>query len=348
MSIFSGRNLIGVDIGSYSIKLVRLKGGPGSYTLDSALCLRLPGEGAGRADISPGFLSGLLKSRGMRGQRAATAFSGPSLVFRHMYLPPMPDKDLKEAVAWEMRKESAMPAGDMVTDYVLTGNVDKASPNNKSIIAFAARKAEVERLLSLFGNAGVDLRVIDVAPTALLSSFDANDTWEEGVNYAALDIGDARTTLAVFKNRRLAFARELAFGGSEITRSIATGLGKGETEAEEHKMAWGLLPPGEGGEEARRLVSAPLEGLCAEVHRSFDFYQAQFREGPVAKLFLSGGTARLKGIDAFVTEMTGIASFTDDPLRRITMPGHIDKQKLRALAPCLTIATGLCAGTTAH
>lgn len=340
---FWNRNLIGIDIGTYSIKTVLLHGGPGAYKLRAADVFRLSSDGGQTfSEVSPALLSGILSAMKIR-EKGVAALAQPSAVsFRHLSLPVMPDKDLLEAVKWELRKETGIPAPDLVSDYVHTGT--KAGENSVSVIAFSAKKSDMEQFMGFFRSAGLDVRVIESVPTALFASFDVNSAWEDGVNYAMLDIGENKSTLVILKNRRLVFAREIAFGGRELTVSVAEVLEKEYPQAEEYKIAWGLNTPEEDGDDARKCLEIPVTELCRELHRSFDYYQAQFREGPVKKVFLSGGTARLKGLDAFMSESIGVPCFVDDPLRNVK-GGH-DREKLRDMAPCLTVAVGLAAKKT--
>ncbi|MDO8427339.1 MAG: type IV pilus assembly protein PilM [Deltaproteobacteria bacterium] len=333
--LFSSKSLIGIDIGSYSIKIAAFNGRPGAYALKAAACFKLPSEGGQAAPMEPGFLSGIIKSQKISGRTASASFTGHSLIFKHLHLPQMPEKDLKEAVKWEVRKEIAIDPKDLISDYVLSGS---GKDKTLSIIAFAAVRNEVEGQMRLFKEAGLELKVLEAVPTALLSAFDLNNGWEAGVNYGMLDIGDGRSTLAVLKDKRLSFVREISIGGRDLTRSLAQALNISYEEAEERKIQNGLK---EGDKAAVKALSAPLERLCTEIHRSFDYYHAQFREGSVTKLFLSGGTARMVGIEGFITNLTGIQSYADDPLRKIKIPKGMDRQALGRIAPCLSIAAGL-------
>jgi type IV pilus assembly protein PilM len=233
----------------------------------------------------------------------------------------------------------AVPAADLVTDYV---NAAAATEQNKlSVIAFSIVKDEVTRSIGLFKDAGLELKVADVAPAALLAVFDLNNKWEPGVNYAMLDMGDSRSTLVILKDGRLAFTREISFGGADITRSLAATLGITAEEAEEYKAAHGMSVPQDDQKKVGEAITSLAERLCIELSRSIDYYQAQFRGGVVANIFLSGGTASLKGIDDYISDTLGVVCFVHDPLKNIKIPGHIDSQALKSISTALNVAIGL-------
>ncbi len=335
---FTGKNLIGVDIGSYSIKIVGLKGRRNSYTLEVAAFGELSGHGNDAAEL----LSMLVRSHGLRGRKAASVIPSGSLTFRHMNVPEMPEKDFREAVKWEIKKEVNFPPGELISDYVVTEH-DTGAEGGVPVIAFAARRTVVDETIRIFKEASLELVVMETVPTALLAAFDLNNIWEDGVSYAMLDIGVSGSTLAILKNRKLGLVREIAFGGESLTRALSSGLNKGMEESEELKLSYGLEGTDETGAQIKKILSDSLDGLASEILRSFDYYQAQFRGGTVSRLFLSGGTARLKGIDALLSKLTGTECFVDDPLRNIRVPRGFDPKWLHSTAPNLTVATGLAA-----
>lgn len=326
--MFASSTYTGIDIGAWSLKAVSMTGRKGAYTLKSAAHMKLPPD-ARHGELSPKIVADFLKANSMAAPGAGVLMTGHSLMFRHFYLPPMPDKDLREAVKWEIRKEVAMAPADLVLDFVTADSGTR--PDGKlSIIAFAGVRKEIDSILAFFKEAGVHVKVIEVVPTALLASFCLNNACEKDENQAMLDIGETKSTLTVLRNGTLAFAREISMGGQDFTRAAALHL-KTSDGAEEFKH-------GASVKEVREVFSKQVERLSSEIHRSFDYFQAQYREGSVSKLFLTGGSASLSGLDSFVSDSIGIPAFIDDPFRKLKQPSDAS---LSGLAPCFSTAVGL-------
>lgn len=315
------KDLIGIDPGTYSLKVVWLRGTPGRASLKASASFRMAQGTGPSADTTASeyasTLDAAISSERLRGRRAACLMSGGSMIFRHMYLPVMPEADLKEAVKWELKKEGVIPLDDMVCDYCHASTDGRAAANQYSIIAFAAKKSGVHSLLDRFKTAGVGIRVVDTVPTALLFAFNANNKWESGVNYAFVDIGHTKSTLVILRDKQLAFVREIAFGGTDLTSALASASGSDYAWAEEYKLTYGLTNGAKDNGQAAEALSASLERFATEIHRSFDFYKAQFRGGQVARVYLCGSTAMLSGIDAYISDALSIPAFIDDPLRNI-------------------------------
>lgn len=327
--MFGRGTYTGIDIGSWSMKAVSITGRKGAWSLKAAVRMRLPAE-ARHGEAAPAIVADFLKANSINASSTGVLMTGHSLMFRHFYLPSMPDKDLREAVKWEIRKEVAIAPADLVSDFVTAEG--GARPDGKlSIIAFAAIRKDIDAVMAYFKEAGVFVKVLEVVPTALLASFCLNNAPGTDENNAVLDIGETKSTLAVFRNRSLAFAREISMGGQDFTRAAALHLKKTAAEAEEHKHSM-------ADKEAREVFSKPIERLSSEIHRSFDYFQAQYREGSVSKLFLTGGSALASGFDTAVSEAIGIPAFIDDPLRKLRTS---ESGEFARMGPCFSTAVGL-------
>ncbi|HHN46624.1 MAG TPA: hypothetical protein ENN09_04205, partial [Planctomycetes bacterium] len=105
------KSLVGLDIGSYSVRAVEL------VKKGDALSL----VGFGRAVIEgPEFLEDtiiqVLDDGGIKGKRVATAVSGRSVIFRTVTMMNLPDEELKQAVAYEANKYLPFEVDDVVLD----------------------------------------------------------------------------------------------------------------------------------------------------------------------------------------------------------------------------------------
>lgn len=332
-----------VDIGSYAIKVAKIKGKGGSRSLESVGYSRLDHIAAPEdsSKISE-MIRNLFNAHRIKTKRVATVLSGGSLTLAHLYLPNMPKKDMKEAVRWEMRKQVAFSPEELVCDYASIGEVKKGEETMLSLIAFGATRKDVERLIKIIEDASLEPITVDVTPMAMLASFDYSNEWEDGVNYSMIDIGDSKSTLAIFKERKLMFAREIPIAGKEMTTAVMNKTGWDYDASEKEKIRCGVSQSGKDEQGVADAVSGVCERLAAEAHRSFDYYQAQFREGGIGKIFLCGGTAKLKGIDDFFANILGTPCFIDDPLRNIKVePKRFDAARVGEFAPDLTVTIGL-------
>jgi len=109
--VFDKSSYVGIDIGSYSIKVIKVKGAGPSRSLEAVAYSRLdhialPEDNSKLSEI----LRNLFNVHRIKSKKIATAISGDLLTLVHLYLPHMPKKDMKEAVRWEMRKQITFSA----------------------------------------------------------------------------------------------------------------------------------------------------------------------------------------------------------------------------------------------
>lgn len=337
-NFFSMDNLAGVDIGASGIKIVRLKKSGGSYALKELGYHKFGEIAPDNISLQKDALHKLITANKMGFKNAAAVLSMPALTMRHIYLPEMPRKDLSEAVRWELKKQVTIPIEELVSDFYVIDSVKRGDVNEFSIMAFAVSRKEVDKLLDIFASNSLNVVSIDVLPTAMFSAFDLNYPWEDGANYAMIDIGALKTTLAIFKDKKLKFAREIQFGGNDLNMAVIKGLSGLNNEAEDAKVRWGLALSDDN--PVREYIFPVIDSLILQIHRSFDYYQAEFREGRISKVILCGGSSGLKGIEEYLTENIGIPCFRDDPFKSIKIDSKVFDIK-RDMFPLFTTAVGL-------
>ncbi len=180
--------------------------------------------------------------------------------------------------------------------------------------------------------AGVQVDELVLQPLASAEAVLSPEEKRQGVVLA--DIGGGCTDISVFIEGSIHHTATLPLGGSHITRDLVVGLRCPYHSAEEAKEIHGhALPsavPAEdevlieafGAERQRTYprrrvceiiqarVEEILEMVVTEVRRSTDL------ELVSAGIVITGGTARLPGIDLLAEQVTGLPA-------RVGMPGHI-------------------------
>ncbi len=330
------KNLLGIDIGSSSIKVVKLKQRGGACTLTGVGSEKLPPEASG--PLVSEALRTLLKVQGIGSGRVASAIDGKSLTFRDIRLPKMPEGDLREAVRWEIKKGIDF-SEDAVIDYVVNDELIEGGKTTLSILAFAVKKEEVSGHVGILKEASLIPDAIDVGPMALLSAFDYNYSEEKEKRYAILDIGASKTTLAIIFKSTLRFTRYIPLGGNDITTAFQNAEGGDFQAAEEEKVRYAPVLD-EAPEAVQSSIKSFIEGLSQELRNSLRYYQAQLREGAVDGILVSGGCSRIKGIAGYLENALGIPTALYDTMRgvKINVSGSAD---IHSLSPLLAIAFGL-------
>lgn len=319
---------VGIDIGTSSIKLIKLK-----LNKDSAELLEFA------AELSKLNYSEVLKRLNPRQElkNANFALSGPATIIRYINLPRMSQDELRQALRFEAQKHIPFNVGEVNLDACI---LKKDLPDNKMLVLLAALKKEsLKQHLKLIGDAGLAATLIDIDSLALINAFNFSYPQDEGSKHksvALLNIGASFTNLNILEDSIPRLSRDLHLGGNNFTQKLSDLFGIDFASAEALK----LKPDQERLAKIAAGIESVLSSLASEARISFDYYESQCVTS-VSKIFLSGGGSLFPGLGDMLANLLGIEVEYWDPLKRIQLSSNIDSQKVKAIASQLAVAVGL-------
>jgi len=342
MFLFKNKNLVGIDVGSSSVKLVQLKECKGGYELVKIGMAPLPAEAiVDKAHMDSAAIvaaiRSLIKTLDVKVQQAASSVSGNSVIIRKISYPVMTADELDEQINWEAEQYIPFDINDVNIGFHILGS-GEAEPENMDVILVAAKKDIINDYLTLFKEAGMTLVVLDVDAFALQNVFEANynPTPEEVI--ALANIGDAVTNLNIVRNGVTLFTRDIQLGGSQYTHEIQKKLTMKLDEAEKLKVS----DAGANDETVLAVILQVNETLSMELFRSINFYVANNSEDRITKLYVSGGCSKTPFLLDTIQKRLGVPVENINPFQKII---YSDKQfapgYLKNLAPHITVAVGL-------
>ena len=136
----------------------------------------------------------------------------------------------------------------------------------------------------------------------------------------------------------LEFTYSLPIGGAAINRAISADFGLSDIQAEEYKMTYGILK-NPLGHKIGKATEPILASILAEVKKAIIFYSQKNKNSKIEQIIISGGTAKLPGIDIYFADASGIETVIGNPWKSM-ISGSIPKEIL-ANAPSYSIAVGL-------
>src|ERR1044071_8972049 len=120
------KNLVGLDIGSSSVKVVELQGKPGNLTLAS-----LAHEGLQPDTVVDGQIMELnsvshtiahvFQANQIKTSSVAAGVSGSSVIVKNILVPPMSDEELEESIDWHAEEHIPFDIADVSLDYQIVG-----------------------------------------------------------------------------------------------------------------------------------------------------------------------------------------------------------------------------------
>ena len=335
--------LTGLDIGSHAIKLVRLKARQGGYQLVNFGVMPLPPRAIVDHTITDEgsvvtALRNLLRMEKISTADTAVAVSGQAVLTKTIRLPRMRDRELAEAMQWEAEQHIPFDMADVNLDFRIlpAGN---ETGGQMDVLLVAARKARVAERAQLLTAAGLRPVVIDIDALALANAFEAAHGLAEAP-MALVDIGAGTTTINIVSNGVTLFQRALATGGERYTSALQNALGVTTDEAEALKMGHGHI------DAARREVLLDVMAtvsaeIGAELRQSFELFRTTTHRD-IARATISGGCARIKGLDRFLGGHLGLPVSVANPFDRICCDAsQFDATYLQDMAPLAAVGVGL-------
>ena len=334
--------MVGIDIGSTSVKLVQLKEQKGAYHLLHVGMLPLPAEAIVDNTLMDSSsvvetIKGLIGKLGVKADEAACSVSGNAVIIRKISLPTMTSEELDEQIQWEAEQYIPFDINDVNIDFQILGQ-DEHDPSKMNVLLVASKKDIVNDYVSVFNETGVKLSVIDVDAFAVQNAFEMNyDVFPEEV-IALVNIGANIINLNVVKDGASLFTRDVQLGGSVYTDEIQKQFSISSDQAEKMKISGEAPDPA----KLQDIVSRLNETLALEMRRSLDFYNSSASEGKIGKVLLSGGGAKIARLPDAVGQRLGVPVEILNPFQKFTYSEkNLDTPYLAEIAPLMTVAMGL-------
>jgi type IV pilus assembly protein PilM len=337
-----GKNLVGVDIGSSSIKVCEIKEGrKGARTLLRFAHHPLPGQSIvdGHIMNSGAVVEGLERLfHKQRRKDVALRISGHSVIIKKVTMPLMTAEELREQIAWEAEQHIPFDVADVELDYQVLRR--REEEGQMDVLLVAAKKEEIQDLMNLALEARLKPRVIDLDAFTVQNCFEVGyGAPEPGNSIVLLHVGASLTTINIISEGNTAFTRDIANGGNAITEEIQRQLNIGQEEAEAYKCgsSGGIVP-----HEVSRIVQQVVESLAGEIQRSLDFYLATSGDREIARVVLSGGAARMEALKDAIAARSRANVEVIDPLRTAGLDSKsIGALELEQHGPAASVAFGL-------
>lgn len=341
----SKKDIVGIDIGSSAVKVVRLRPSRGSFHLVNLGIMPLPSETiVDNTIMDTGLvvstIQNLLTSMKVKTKKVATSVSGHSVIIRKISLPLMTESELETSIQWEAEQYIPFDISEVNIDFHILGP-DEKDPSQMNVMLVAAKKDFVEDYTAVFADAGLEAVVMDIDCFAVENLFDHNYGFVEGEIVALIDLGATATSVNVLQGNVSVFTRDLQAGGYLINQELQKRLGISSDEAEQAKLGSRDIE-GFDAETIDDILDDALENLVQEVQRSLDFFAATSSEDKISKIYLTGGISSSEKLREKLEQRLDIPNEVIDPFRNISAnPKEFDPEYLAAVGPMLSVATGL-------
>ncbi len=336
-----GSSVVGLSVGSSSIKLVELKRQGKNWKLLHFGIAQLPDDViVNREILNPIVVTDSIRTLvgqvKLKTKNVCTSLSGTSVIIKRMQLDVPNAKELQEQVFWEAEQYLPFDVSEVVMDYqVLTRSKD----GKTDLLLVAAKRTVVDAYMGVISDAGLKPKIVDTDFFSLQTVYEANYPTNPSEAVAIVDIGASSLKLVVVFGNVPVFTKDSALGGRNLTAEIQKHLNLSYADAEALKTG-----SQEGGvpQEVNDLMNVMAENFTTEIKRALDFYNASSTGAPVTSVLLAGGSSKLPSLPKMIEEILGLPAQPINPFNSVTYdPAVFTPEYIASIAPMAAIPVGL-------
>jgi len=338
------KSLVGLDIGSSSVKAVELQGKPGNIALKSIGFEALQpdtvvdGQIMELNDVS-NIVANIFSTQKIKTERVAAGVSGSSVIVKNIIVPQMSREELEESIDWHAEEHIPFDITDVSLDY----QIIDSTPDSLHVLMAACKRDFVANLKQVIQLAGKQPAIIDVDAFALQNCYEVNYRPSPGEIVALLNLGASTMNINILQGVRSVFTRDVSVGGNQYTGLLQKELGLSYEQAEAVKRGGAVPTEAETG-DIESILGSVSEMLALEIQKTFDFYRATAEDSSamVRKIMISGGAGKLKGLPEYLADRFEMPVEALDPFRQIKIDGkRFDPDYMHDVMPEMAVAVGL-------
>ncbi|GMV51672.1 type IV pilus assembly protein PilM [Nitrospirales bacterium NOB] len=344
LSVFSSqRQLLGLDIGSSSIKLVQMKEHRGRYTLQKFAVKELEPEvivdgtvmDEGRVVTA---IKELLTENNIKLKQVAISISGHAVIIKKISLPPMPDEELDSQVRLAAEQYIPFDINEVNLDfYVLPPSENPEEQGEMSIVLVAAKKDKINELTELVKAAGLLPVVMDVDAFAIENMYGATAPGSDEDIATLVNIGASVMNVNIVKGGVSLFTRDIPLGGNRYSEAVQRELGVSFEEAEQLKRG-----EPESGDPLSAVMESVNAEVASEIARTIDYFKTTSSDGEITRVLLCGGGAKIKGLSQQLRDRMHVEVEIANPFSEVDISQcQVDQDFLAEMGPIAAVGVGL-------
>ena len=345
--MFFPQKMVGVDIGTASIKIVEISRWGQGKTLEnygeikSSSLYKEPFRSVERGSY---LLSNYFVSRAVRAVLDEAKIKTRGVIFSipdfstfcvSFDLPPMTKQEVPEAVYYNAQQYIPLPITETTLDWKIISGTPGEKQSGLKIFLVAIPNQTIQDYQKVAQLAGLELYAVEAEVFGLARALTSGNN----KCVCLIDIGVQSTTINIVNKGNLIKSYSFEFAGSQLTYAISSTLGLGNLEAENVKKEGGLI---NSQENVAKTLYLLIDPLLLEIKKILSDFYIQ-TEKDVDEIYLTGGTSNLPGLKEYFAEVLKKKIEIPNCFSNILYPPILSK-KLEEMAPSFSVAVGAALG----
>jgi len=354
--LFYDNNILAIDIGSKYIKVIHGKvKGSGVSLINYGIC-ETPKETyvdenmGNKRDIAKA-ISELLNSKNIKCKNVRMGIKGQDIITRHIEMPLLSDKQLKQAVKLDIQQYLSMDPNDYVIDSKKINKIETKEKKAYNVLLVAAPKRKIDNYFFIADKLGLKVEAIDLLSNSVVRFFDMKDINKVNNDMkkctAMIDIGYESTLITIIEDGKLFFERELGSGIQDIDIMLRKAFGASIDEIEALRRDIVSLNNSEKDKDnadprvyyANNNARGIMDNLIDNIIKVFDFYTSSGINKNINCVYLYGGGSKLNGIIDYIKSSINIETkiFNEEMISNIYNISNDMKKDMELYINCISL-----------
>ena len=338
-----GKSTVGLDIGSNSIKLVKLDHGKDGYSVSAIGIRELPHDAIVGDEIRDREavifnIQSLIDQTDAKIRDVVVSVSGHSVITDRFTIDKKTGPEAEQAILFETEQRAPFDVDDVSLDYHIIKTDDDI--NKMDVLLVAARKEYLRMYLDLIEDCGLRPTVVDDDAFAILNSYEANYDIDPTRVTALVNIGYDVTNITYLSEGLFSATRDVSAGTREVFEAVQKEFRLNpELTA---KALKGEMNDSIDQDMLKATIMSAADELISGVELAFSYFRSQTKIDHIDWLVLSGGGALIPYLPEYLQSKINIPLELANPLRNIDYdPELFQFVQPEKIAPLLAVSVGL-------
>jgi type IV pilus assembly protein PilM len=364
--------LVAIDIGSSSIKLVQLSElKPGNFELTHFGVMPLAEESIvegviKKPDLVVQALKNLIKAEKIQGHYAASAVAGEAVFIKKIKVPVMSEEELSVKIAQEAEQYIPFDIDDVALDFQVLGAIEEGEPDGSGeeelgeesqrhdslkgdsegtstermeVLLVAVQREVIDERTDILLEAGLKPAVIDLNVFALMNAAQLTNDLSTMGTTALIDLGDSFTHINIIQDGAMGYTRDIPVGGGYCSKMLMSKFKIPFNQTLELKQ--GKFSSEFKEEEVIATIAKAYTRVLEEIQKSFEYF-GTLSGNQVERVLLCGGGSMIQGLDAFFADYLKVSVDILNPMRGVKInPKNFDPSLIDEMSGLSAVALGL-------
>lgn len=308
------RKVIAFDMGSNTIKIVEAMYYKNQMTIYKYIKVTTPKDAIIDGEIKKeeelySKLKRILKKNDFNGKYGVCTTNSTLIINREIQIPKVEEEEMKTVIRYEIQQYLPINLDDYILQSTILGEeqVNGVEKINIRVIAYP------EKIAKGYYNF---LMKLELKPYALDVNYNAVNKYINIVNtnneienetrdtVAFIDFGASFIDVNIYKDEHVQFTRIIKAGGNDIDEILMQNGGLNKEELEEVKYK--NIDLSDDLDSVNIQIREIVDEWIEKIEKIIQFYKNKNAGNDVHNIIIYGGSSKLKGMEAYMTEKLGI------------------------------------------